>query len=304
MESFHSYPKIYALGHSAIADLLKGPCIVEEKIDGSQFSFGNAPGILDVHVRSKGCVLNPLYPEGMFKKVTDWVMANADKLHPGWTYRAEVLNKPKHNVLHYARVPENNMIVFDITTGLETYLSYEEKLAECKRIGLECVPMIAWADDGETAWDYEQFRKWLQTTSCLGGQLVEGIVIKNYERYGRDGKTLMGKYVSEQFKESHKREWTGDNKGSILDRLIKQYRTEARWMKAVQHLKERGELLGDVRDIGNLIKEVQKDFEEEEFQEVAVLLFKEFRKDLIRGVSRGLPEWWKDRLARQQWEPM
>jgi hypothetical protein len=28
----HSYPSIYNLGHAAIADLLKGPVIVEEKL--------------------------------------------------------------------------------------------------------------------------------------------------------------------------------------------------------------------------------------------------------------------------------
>lgn len=40
MESWHSYPSIYNLGHRYIADLLTVPVIVEEKIDGSQFSFG------------------------------------------------------------------------------------------------------------------------------------------------------------------------------------------------------------------------------------------------------------------------
>lgn len=37
-DSWHSYPSIYALGHRAIVDLLKGPVFIEEKIDGSQFS--------------------------------------------------------------------------------------------------------------------------------------------------------------------------------------------------------------------------------------------------------------------------
>jgi ATP-dependent RNA circularization protein (DNA/RNA ligase family) len=35
-----SYPSIYALGHRAIRELFDGPVVVEEKIDGSQFSFG------------------------------------------------------------------------------------------------------------------------------------------------------------------------------------------------------------------------------------------------------------------------
>lgn len=49
----HSYPTIYNLGHRAIVDLLKGPVIVEEKIDGSQISFRkDEQG--DLEVRSKG----------------------------------------------------------------------------------------------------------------------------------------------------------------------------------------------------------------------------------------------------------
>jgi hypothetical protein len=40
MTSWHSYPKLYAMGHRAIADLLLDDVIVQEKVDGSQFSFG------------------------------------------------------------------------------------------------------------------------------------------------------------------------------------------------------------------------------------------------------------------------
>jgi len=32
--SWHSYPKIYNLGHRAIRDLLEDPVVVEEKVDG------------------------------------------------------------------------------------------------------------------------------------------------------------------------------------------------------------------------------------------------------------------------------
>lgn len=41
--SWNSYPQIYALGHRYLEDLLKDPVLVEEKIDGSQFSFGRFP---------------------------------------------------------------------------------------------------------------------------------------------------------------------------------------------------------------------------------------------------------------------
>jgi hypothetical protein len=40
MSSWHSYSSIYALGHKALAELFMEPVLIEEKVDGSQFSFG------------------------------------------------------------------------------------------------------------------------------------------------------------------------------------------------------------------------------------------------------------------------
>ena len=51
--SWNSYPKVYALGHPATKDIFSGEVLVEEKIDGSQFSFGVIDGVL--RTRSKSC---------------------------------------------------------------------------------------------------------------------------------------------------------------------------------------------------------------------------------------------------------
>ena len=40
MSSWNSYPSIFNLGHKAIQNLLTVDVNVEEKVDGSQFSFG------------------------------------------------------------------------------------------------------------------------------------------------------------------------------------------------------------------------------------------------------------------------
>jgi hypothetical protein len=40
VDSWHSYPSLFAIGHRALAELLLDPVPVEETIDGSQFSFG------------------------------------------------------------------------------------------------------------------------------------------------------------------------------------------------------------------------------------------------------------------------
>ena len=38
--SWHSYPKVYAIGHAYLGALFDGEVVVTEKVDGSQFSFG------------------------------------------------------------------------------------------------------------------------------------------------------------------------------------------------------------------------------------------------------------------------
>lgn len=296
--SWHSYPSIYALGHRGVANLFDGDVVVEEKVDGSQFSFGVFDG--ELKCRSKGAVLNLVAPEGMFIKAVETAQRLAPSLVDGWTYRGEYLQKPKHNVLVYGRVPAQNIIIFDINTGHEEYLSYEAKEAEAARIGLETVPLLA----TDTITDMTTFRALLETTSILGGQKIEGVVVKNYTQFGQDKKALMGKFVSEAFKEIHGAAWKEANpgRGDILQQLILSYRTPARWQKALQHLRERGEIEDSPRDIGKVIAEVGADIERECREEIAQALYKWAWPQVRRGAQAGVAEWYKDELLKRQFE--
>ena len=294
--SYHSYPKIYALGHSALKELFLDDVTVEEKVDGSQFSFGIING--NFRCRSKGAQINAEYPEQMFKEGVE--IAKTLPIKDGWTYRAEYLQKPKHNSLAYDRIPNNHLILFDINTAEEEYLSYEEKRAEADRIGLETVPLLFHGKIDEP----QKLLDLLSTVSILGGQNIEGFVIKNYKRFGADKKALMGKYVSEAFKEVHSNEWknSNPNNGDIIQRLIMGLKTPARWSKAVQHIRERGELTDSPKDIGNLIKEVQHDIVTECKDEIKDALYQYAIKHIQRGVVGGLPEWYKEELMKKQFE--
>ena len=299
--SWHSYPKIYAMGHRYISELLLDPVIVEEKFDGSQYSCGlfkMEDGAVELRARSKGAMINLYAPEQMFKKAVE-VTKTLD-LHIGWTYRMEYLAKPKHHTLCYDRIPKNHLIVFDINTGDEQYLSYEDKKAESERIGLECVPLLF---QGMIT-NPQQFRDLLQTVSLLGGQRIEGVVVKNYSKFGEDKKVLMGKFVSEEFKESHGIEWRKDNptQGDVIQAVIESLKTPARWQKAIQHLQEAGKYEGSPRDIGKLIAEVHKGIEEECSEQIKTALFKWAYPQIKRGVCGGLAEWYKEFLLKKQFE--
>lgn len=294
MDSWHSYPSVFALGHKALAELLLDPVLVEEKIDGSQFSWIFFDGVY--RARSKGAQLNMIAPEKMFSKAIEVIQGLP--LHEGWTYRAEYVLKPKHNALAYDRVPRLYLIVFDINTGLEEYLPWEAKAEEAARLGLEVVPRLF---EGQIE-DIQHFRTLLDTPSVLGGQKVEGVVVKNYARYGADKKVLMGKFVSEAFKEVRAAEWKAGNpkSGDILDRLIDSYRTPSRWQKALQHLTEAGQIEGSPRDIGLLMKEVPTDIEKECEAEMRDKLWEWAWPHISRGVIRGIPDWYKGKLLEQQ----
>lgn len=303
-DSWHSYPSIYALGHRAVADLFTVPVIVQEKIDGSQFSFCMSESG-EVLVKSKGASLVVGGPTGMFTRAINTVLSLGDKLHRDWTYRGEVLDKPKHNVLAYDRVPDGNVILFDINDGQESFLPHHEMYEEAQRLGLESVPHLAERDPDHPLTE-ETIRDLLEIESCLGGQKIEGIVIKptHYNLYGIDKHVLMGKFVSEKFKEVHAGEWKTNNpeQNDIITTLANVYRTPARWQKAAQHLAESGQLENSPRDIGPLMKECNLDTLKENEEEIKDALFKWAWPNISRQITRGLPEWWKDELLTKQFE--
>lgn len=298
--SWHSYPSLYALGHRNIADLLLDPVLVEEKVDGSQLSFGvfEQEDELVLRVKSKSAELNILAPEKMFRAAVEYIQSIQDKLILGWTYRGEYLAKPKHNALAYDRIPKNHIILFDVNYGHEEYIAYGLKKMEADRLGLEVVPRL---HQGLVE-SPQQFREMLDQVSILGGQKIEGVVVKNYARFGIDKKILIGKFVSEAFKEVHKREWKADNpsKMDVVQQLIESLKTPARWNKAIQHLREAGQIQDDPKDIGLLMREVPQDIEKEEVDFIKDKLFTWAWPHIRRGVTSGLPEWYKQKLMETQ----
>lgn len=292
-----SYPKILAVGHHALKELFTDEVLIEEKIDGSQFSFAKINGELICKSKNQQIILDA--PEKMFSTAVD--ISKTLDLRDGWTYRAEYLQKPKHNVLAYNRVPEKHLMIIDINTGYEQYLSHADKVAECARLGLECVPCI-FKGHIHTVTDLMSF---MDTISILGKQKIEGIVIKNYNKFSSLGYVLMGKYVSEEFKEIHKKHWReagGETQKSILDLLGAVYCNRARWNKALIHLKEQGQISGELKDISTLIKEIPKDIEEECKEEILQKLWKWAWPHIARASVRGVPQWYKDTLAKDQFE--
>jgi len=297
MAEIHSYPKVWNLGHPALDGLRDGPVSVEEKVDGSQFSFGIIDGELCCRSKNQQLILDA--PQ-MFDRAVESVQRRADRLTPGWAYRAEYLAKPKHNTLAYDRTPEDHLIVFDVEVARSDFLAPDDRDDEAARIGIESVPRMHYGELDSL----DLVDELLSRDAALGGCKVEGIVVKNHARFGRDGKALMGKHVSEAFKEKHAKDWkkANPNSGDIIQSLVDQYQNEVRWEKAVQHLRDDGVLEGGPRDIGALVRAAQSDLAEECEDEIKEALWKWARAKVTRGAVRGLPEWYKRRLLESEFD--
>jgi len=291
-----SYPSIYSIGHKLINNLFLGKVVIEEKVDGSQFSFTKL-GDGTLRFRSKGQEVH-IGDAGMFGKAVNEVLARKELLTPGWTYRAEYLQKPKHNCLAYSRTPAGNLVIFDIMTNEgENYLYPEIKRSEAMRLGFETVPLFYFGPGIDVL--PCALSEYFQKDSFLGGVKIEGVVVKNYNQFGPDKKILIGKFVSPAFKEKHAQNWKTVNptKGDMEQTLVVELRCEARWRKAVQHLREAGKITDTPADIGPILAEIKADVLKEEGDYIKEQLFKHAWPKIARGVTAGFPEWYKHEIG-------
>lgn len=293
----HAFPKIFAIGQDYIADIFKDEVEVTEKVDGSQFVFGKLNG--EILCRSKGAMLYDGAVHKMFQ--TAWDYIHSVDLPEDTIFYGEYLQRPKHNTLCYERVPKNNITIFGVSTPGGTFVDNYCALASwADGIGLEAVPLIYRGHINSA----EELKVMLDTNSYLGGVKVEGVVVKNYVRPfllgGQPIPLMCGKFVSEAFKETHIKGWGKENtsKGK-WDTFKDGFRTDARFEKAVQHLRDNGELENSPRDIGKLISEVKRDITDEEKDRILKFLWSEFSPELMRRATHGLPEWYKEKLAEQ-----
>lgn len=294
----HAFPKIFALGTDYIQDIWMDQVEITEKVDGSQFAFGKLKG--ELVMRSKGKQMWADAHDNLFNEAVDYALSIEDKIPDGVVLYGEYLKRPKHNVLVYDRIPRNHIMLFG-----STYLGRFD--VNWRRWGeildLETVPILAFSQLKSPKDGAEYVVELLELLSVLGGSKIEGVVVKNYARPfllgGQPIPLMMGKFVSERFKEKNKTNWEKSTAKSKWELFKEQFRTEARWVKAVQHLGDSGELEYAPRDIGKLIKEVQNDLTTEELESIKEGLWKIFGQEIIRKATAGFPEWYKKYLLER-----
>jgi len=292
---FKPFAKIFHLGHRNIKDIWNSTVEITEKVDGSQFGFGKING--EVVCRSRGRMIDMDNPDKLFEKAVEQVQRISKDLPDNYAFYGEYLQRPKHNVIKYDRVPKNHIMLFGLQDLVFKDFKYDYGQLEmwANIFSFDCAPVLT-PCKSDTYFD-----ELLKKDSYLGGSKIEGFVVKNWTKavmlYDQIWWPMSGKYVSEAFKERNSKAWSDKKPKNNWEAYKESYRAEARWEKAVQHLRENGNLQGAPEDIGALIKEVHRDIIEEDEDEIKEKLWKLFGKDLTRAASRGLPEWYKRKLA-------
>jgi len=299
-----SYPKIFHLGSPYIPDLFKGEVEVTEKIDGSMFCFGvDSEGHLVM--RSKGQEIFMDSHEKMWDKALEYVQYITPflmDLVPDTYFYGEYLRQPKHNTLCYERTPKNNIMLYGVRVNKYAFApTYDELKYWATKLELEPVPLVY----GGFVQDWNFFEQFLERQSILGNETLEGVVIKNYavpSRVGSMEEPSFAKFVRESFKERNKTEWKGNSTPNKLETFLASFRTEARWEKAIQHLRDAGQLIEEPKDIGILLKEIQHDVFTEEQETIKQELYNIYKEQIGRRAIAGFPEWYKTRLAQKAFE--
>jgi len=229
-------------------------------------------------------------------------------LNPNYIYHGECVSRPRHNQVSYQRTPKMFFILFEVE-NIETksFLDYPNKSKEGERLGLEVSPIL-FQGNGQS--DERQVHIILQKMedgeleSILGGQ-PEGLFIKNYSKNNKWPQLI--KLVRETFKEEQGMKKDPSSRiqsaEDLCQMLGKQYDVLPRYHKAVQHLKESKKgLSNSMKDVGLLVKELDKDLLKEHQEDLAVALLGYFFPHIAKYSREGLTEWYSKELDRERIE--
>ena len=302
--SAYAGPKTYPSRYTA--NLLTGPVTVEEKIDGSQLSFLRTADD-QLLFKSRGEQFTAETAQQMFKPTVDHLLSVMHKIPQEVIFRGEALQRPRHNKLAYSRAPKGHFVLYDVEIGYIELLDkvgragiaeYCQLMAE--ELGVEPARVFFEGDLTKDAL-LELWERVQKEESILGGP-IEGIVVKNRNQANDRGLyPLSGKLVTSSFKERMNKPLTEKATAyAVPQPILDSLNFEAIWDKAIIHLGEKGALAGSMQDTPSLMREISKDFEEENKEMLEKELYTFYRKNILKYISRGFPEYYRSKLEAEE----
>jgi hypothetical protein len=208
--------------------------IIEEKIDGGNGSYDINDGLIHMYSRNRDITSD----EKTFKKEREFLnkLLENKTLNPDYVYYGEWGMK---HTISYENLP--GFIGYDIrvkkrmdSTEPGLFLSYDGMKKEFDRLGIPTVPLL-WRGPVKDLIkkDINEFI----TKSNFANTLMEGVVLKNYNRLNVWGRQIFAKVVREEFKEQNKATF-GSIKQTPTDslKIVEEFCTSARIDKKINEL--------------------------------------------------------------------
>lgn len=273
-----------------------GRLIVQEKIDGSNFTIWRHPETLDIFFFNKGKHLAvDKQKNNTFVRTCDILKKRPEMFRPGYIYHGESMRTARANHIMYRRIPKFHWICYEIMIPLDSTGKYRCATPE------ELSDIIAGTgiEQAHIYYDSEKANGSLQELvqsfididklySCLGNY-AEGFVVKVLTRMKGDKiSPYRRKYVSSHMRERKVVEGM-ISPDCTLEAIGDIFNVPARHRKALQHLEERGEEV----TYKALVAEADSDLEKEYTKEISEILMQRYwpiikkaaRKDLAKNLG-------------------
>ena len=272
-----------------------GRLIVQEKVDGSNFTVFRDPSTLELAFFNKGKLLTlEKQSNSTFARTCEILRTRQDLFRPGYIYHGEAMRAARANHIMYRRIPKYHWMCYEIMVpladGTYVHATPHEMTEILAGTGIEQVHMyydsMRAADDLDASLDRLAgiFLNVDALHSSLGN-VAEGFVVKVLTAQ-RKGKTVpyRAKYVSKHMRERKVVEGM-ISPDYTLEAIGDVFNTAARHRKALQHLQERGEEV----TYAALVREADADLLIEHGQEIADMLMQRYFPVIRKAARKDLP---------------
>ncbi len=283
-------------------DKFEGRVIVQEKVDGSQFSVQNIDGVL--HFSNKGKII-----PGKSQIYINTFVSLANKLSyfkEGYIYHGEAMRSLRPNTIVYDRVPRYYWILYEVIRISDNYMLTPEEVKEMI-VGTNIEFLEPLYDNKYDEIPKNTYKDIVddimlnistnKLQSLLGG-VPEGVVFKAINRVD-DGtyRHRKNKFVRKEFAElnhTRKSKIADVSDDEFIESIGLIYNVEPRFQKAKQHLEENNKWKSNNNaNVGSMVGELDIDLLKEAEEDIKNMLFCRFwesikknaRKDLLNYMS-------------------
>lgn len=302
----YKYPKILHIGAPLVKTVFDNEVEISEKVDGSQCRIELTKEYVVVGSKNQG-----IADQGMFAIAHDqgkriWEETKWDALGDDVTLFCEFLKSPKHNTILYDRVPKNNLYLFGAMINGDHMVT--GSLIEMADVFGIDPPNIIHNGHVESA---EELKEFMTHQSYLGGSIVEGVVIKNYNRtydplmvHSQEfiGYPMCAKYVREDFKAANMKQWNTVNRRTGVDAVVDKFFVGDRFNKTVQHLNDEGKISYTKSDLKYLIPEFFNDLMDEKKEAIISMIMGDVFKTIKKRANGYVVKSWVDHLTERQFD--